>query len=359
MIKKIIKRFYANPEPKRYSVPEVQRLQKPITRFSSEFPALAIHATANKPMISFIIIIYKMPEQAKKTLQSMSTNYQHGVHQQDYEVIVVENQSSDELGKEEVERFGKQFRYYHRKETDPSPVHAINFGVDQARADHVAIMIDGARMATPGLINYAAAALRLGPQVIICVPGYHLGRIPQQEAMLEGYDQTAEKLLLEAIDWPKDGYRLFDIACLSGTSGGGYYKPIGESNCLVMSKQVYQAVGGCNPHFNSHGGGMVNLDLYKRCCEHPDTLLVTLNGEGTFHQFHGGATTGNAGEQRETGVKEIHEQYLQLRGQRFSPPEKRALFFGPLHESALRFSIHSAEKVISVNQLKSHWAEHG
>ena len=36
-----------------------------------------------------------------------------------------------------------------------------------------------------------------------------------------GYDQQEEDRLLDSVDWTHDGYRLFDISVLAGSSAGG------------------------------------------------------------------------------------------------------------------------------------------
>lgn len=337
------------PTPK--SLPNAPR---PVTRFESAMPLLPSPSRPDNdsPAISIVLIVYKMPEQAKKTIYSLCSQYQRGVNDSDYEIIVVENNSSDVLGETAATSYGNNIRYFLRDETEPTPVHAINFGVEQARANTLSIMIDGARMVTPGLINYALVAMQLAPKVVISVPGYHLGEKLQQEAMLEGYDETLEHSLLESIEWPKDGYRLFDIACLSGTSAGGFFKPIGESNCLFLDKDTYDQIGGCDPRFNESGGGQVNLDLYKRACELPDTVLVVLPGEASFHQFHGGVTTGQKGSVRRQAMEAHFAQYAAIRGEPYSPPEKRAIYLGSVPDSALRFIRHGANRVITINNLQ-------
>ena len=46
------------------------------------------------------------------------------------------------------------------------------------------------------------------------------------------------------------------------------------------------------------GGGLVNLDFYTRASLRSDVELVQILGEGTFHQFHGGAMTGKKTQER-------------------------------------------------------------
>ena len=323
---------------------------QPIKWFDAAIPSIqrdsVDYLTGTSPRVSVVVMVYKMPEQARKTLYSLSAAYQKDVTENDYEVIVMENPSSRMLGKQDAEKWGSNFRYFEYPETLPTPVNAMNFGAAQARGRMIAVMIDGARMVSPGIINYIMAAERLHSNAIVAVPGYHLGQKVQQEAMLEGYDEAFEQSLLEKIQWPQDGYRLFEICCLSGTSAGGYLKPLGESNVLAIPKPIWDKLGGYDPGFTETGGGQCNLDLHKRAVELPETVLVTLIGEGSFHQFHGGITTGTKGEERLKAMQDHFNQYAELRGQAYTPPLNRSIFLGTLPDCALRFVRHSASVVM-------------
>lgn len=297
------------------------------------------------PRLSVILIVYKMPRQAMNTLVSLTAGYQRGVTAEDYEVIVLENASSQMLCADEVHALAPNFRYFARQEKEPTPVHAVSYGASVARANMIAVMIDGARMLTPGAVAMAIAAQRLSQHVVVAVPGYHLGEKLQQEAMLQGYDEQAEKALLGSIAWPGDGYRLFDISCLSGTSIGGYFRPMGESNFICVSREVWQRVGGFDPLFDQTGGGQVNLDFYKRVCELPETILIVLAGEGSFHQFHGGITTGQQGDVRRQIMTDHFAQYAAIRGGAYRPPEKRAILFGAFPDNTMKTAEFAARNV--------------
>ena len=52
--------------------------------------------------------------------------------------------------------------------------------------------------------------------------------------------------------------------------------------------------------FSMPGGGFVNLDFFERMVLTPGVTLVTMLGEGSFHQVHGGTTT-NVTEPRRAG----------------------------------------------------------
>ena len=335
-------------KPKKPSIPNSPR---PVHFFDEKMPTISPRESfptlpTDRPLLSIIGMVYKMSAQAKKTLLSLSTQYQRGVSEGAYEVIVVENESSDNLTKEDVLQFGSNFRYFRRQETRPSPVFSVNFAASQAKGEMIGVMIDGARMVTPGAVSWIIAARRLSPNAIVAIPGYHLGAKVQQEAAKSGYNAETEQALLDSINWPQEGYNLFNIAVLSGTSANGVFKPIGESNLLCLPRAIWDELGGCDERFDETGGGQVNLDLYKRACELPQTLLVTLLGEGTFHQFHGGITTGGTKDDERYEVMRAHfAQYTAIRGESYQPPLKRSIYLGAVPESAQKF-IYSGSQLI-------------
>ena len=288
------------------------------------------------PRLSLVVVVYKMPDQAEKTLYSLSPAYQRWVEEGEYEVIVVENISDRMLGAARATQHAGNVRYFAREETQRSPVGAVNFGAARARAGHVTIMIDGARMVTPGVVRNTLDVIRIAPEAVVAVPSYHLGDKLQQIAVNEGYDETTEAQMLASINWPEDGYRLFDIGCFSGSCKNGVLLPNFESNALTLSVGKWKALGGMDPRFNDNGGGMVNLDLYKRALELPGTPFYVLPGEGSFHQHHGGVTTGTTKDVRDKTMAEIRDQGLKIRGAP-TPPQARPIFYGQIRPPAYRF----------------------
>jgi hypothetical protein len=290
------------------------------------------------PVLSIVVVVYAMPDQAKRTLYTLSPAYQRNVDAGDYEVVVVENESPRLLGAFEAERTGPNVRYFLCQQDSSTPVLATNFGVSKARGRLLGIMVDGARLLSPGVVELALMAHRAVPNALVSVPGYHLGTELQQRAVKSGYDESAERLLLSSIAWPEDGYRLFDVACFSGSCAAGFLLPYAESNCLCLTKDSFDRLKGLDERFVSRGGGYVNLDLYLRATELPDVTLFVTPGEGTFHQFHGGITTGGVGsEQRERLMIDIHDEYKAIRGHAFALPRREALLLGRVPPSARRF----------------------
>jgi glycosyltransferase involved in cell wall biosynthesis len=306
---------------------------------------------AARPLISFVVVVYRMPRQAENTLLSLCSGYQDGAHLSEYEVIVVENESSHNLSPELVASLPANYHYHLRENPESSPVQAINYGAAQAKGQNICIMIDGARMLTPGVIRNLLLGHRLFDNTVVAVPGYHLGRELQQEAVDSGYSVKQELELIAASRWPVDGYSLFDIACFSGSSAPGFYLPNSESNCLSLPRDIWAGLGGMDERFDMRGGGLVNLDLYKRACEYPGVRHVIIPGEGTFHQFHGGVTTGGeAREARDAYIEASKAQYRELRGSEFESPNSVPVYLGEMPPQVQKFLHYSSARVLNHRQ---------
>lgn len=300
-----------------------------------------------RPVLSIVVIVYDMPRQAANTVRSLLADYQHGVDSADYELLIVENPSANLLAEDFVASLPDYCHYFLRRDPQASLAAAIDFGVDRARGERVCIMVDGARMVTPGVVRNLLLAHRALPGSVVAVPGYHLGRELQQTAVDSGYDEVVEQHLLASIGWPAQGYRLFDIACFSGSCRGGLFLPASESNCISVDRRTWQGLGGYDQRFDLPGGGLINLDFYKRACEYPGTTLVVLPGEGSFHQFHGGITTGGrARDERQAYIARSQAQYQALRGEPFSSPRVAACYLGELPPQAQKFVHLSAHKAL-------------
>lgn len=293
-----------------------------------------------QPTLSVVVVVYDMAREAPRTLHSLSPAYQQGIAEDAYEVIVVDNGSPQPLGQQAVEAFGGQCFYHYVQPGNPSPATAVNVGLARARGRFVGVMVDGARMTTPGLLHHVELATRLHPRPIIAVPGWHLGPKLQSQSTLEGYDQEEEDRLLDSIAWPEDGYRLFDVSTLAASNRQGWFRPLAESNALFLSREMAQQLGGFDEAFRLPGGGLCNLDFFARACELDDAKLMLLLGEGTFHQVHGGLTTADGRDPWPT----LHEEYQDLRQKPFQIPQLPTLYLGHLPTSCLRFIEWSARQ---------------
>jgi len=275
-----------------------------------------------------------MEREAVRTLHSLSHHYQRGVDDLDYEVIAVDNGSDLPLDAEMVAMHGPYFRSYRIEKAHASPARAINFGVAQARGEFVAIMIDGAHILTPGVLKYFTLATRCYSHPIVAVRGWFVGRGQQGVTLDSSYDQTVEDRLFAKINWPENGYRLFEVGELIGMRRRNWFSAIKESNCLFVRRAIFDSIGGANEAFDLPGGGFLNLDLLKECTKAPDANLVSIIGEGSFHQFHGGTTTNGDISQRKDMLATYRAQYEEIRGEPFSLPSLPVEYVGRMNQFA-------------------------
>ena len=296
--------------------------------------------------LSIVIVVHRMSRQARNTIRSFTPPYQLHVDAHEYEVIVVENESEDLLGEQAATEIADNVRYFLRPNEGHSPVPALQAGLAAARGRLLCVVVDGARMVTPRVVHYALAAFRVTPHAVVCVPGYHLGEAEQHSN--PGHDEEVERRLLEHIDWTTDGYRLFEVSTFfQGRHQQGYLRPLMESNCVFFRRDAYQQIGGVDTRFDMPGGGMVNLDLYKRLVERREAELFVTPGEGTFHQYHGGVTT-KADDKREELLASFRAQYAEIRGTHYTFPEKTPRLIGAVPGwamPALEFSSSYALRV--------------
>jgi hypothetical protein len=295
----------------------------------------------HKPLVSVIIVFYNMSREAPRTLFSLSVSYQQHVNPADYEVIALDCTSVLPLTNEQMHEYGTNFRLI-KTDSSPSPASAINTAARQARGRYLTICIDGARLWSPGIMTETLSVLESNPDTVIATPSFHIGHETQNVAMTKGYNQETEDIILEKSGWETDGYQLFSIACPDGSSANGWFLPLHESNCLTVSKNLFEKAGGFDERFSSPGGGLANLDFFKKICEEKGEIYI-LAGEGTFHQFHGGVTTNIPPEQHPWEI--FHREYVALTGREYSPPEYRAVFRGTIRRESAWMLQYSYDKV--------------
>ena len=288
--------------------------------------------------LSVVVVMYDMAREAERTLLSLSRSYQIGIDDLDYEVLVIENGTDPEraLSAERVARFGPEFRYLSLGEdADPSPAGALNRGVEASRGRRLALMVDGAHVLTPGVLKHAMVGLDAYAPAVVAVQPWYVGPGQQGEAIRDGYDQSREDELFQNVNWPSDGYRLFEVGHFQGDRD--WLDGLWESNCLIVPRSLLEQVGGFDEGFDTPGGGYTNLDIYERLGATPGVRIVSLLGEGSFHQVHGGTTTNVADpDERRARVFSYGTRYSELRGRAFTGPEKRIHYVGSFHGDSAR-----------------------
>lgn len=291
------------------------------------------------PDLSVVVVAYEMARELPRTLFSLSPAYQRDIDPERYEVVVVDNGSAAPLEVPGSDEIGVSVTHLRLPgdSRSRSPAPAANAGIAAARGRLVGLIVDGARIASPGLLRHALLADRLADEPIIATLAWHLGPSRHGDAAASGYDQASEDALLTSIDWERDGYELFRASTLANSSGRGWFGSLGESSALFLHDSTWSSLGGLDERFELPGGGLVNHDLYRRACAIDGATLIMLLGEGTFHQIHSGAATSGR-----LTIEEMRAEYERLRGVRHARPENRPVYVGTFPESALDHVMASA-----------------
>lgn len=289
------------------------------------------------PKLSIIVNFYNMQREAERTLYTLSSNYQTDVDASDWEVIAIDNGSSKPLNPEIVSKFGPNFFYHFHPTESMSPAAAVNYGVGVARGEFISVIVDGARMLTPGVLSNAFKALELFANPFVCALAWHLGPKAQKFSMLEGYDQHAEDKLLETINWRDDGYKLFEISTIAPASGRGFLGGLPpECSWFAMQKSAYINLGGMDERFKNPGGGRLNFDFLERVVGASSFNFAILLGEGSFHQFHGGAVTNQPPGMRPS--KANLAEYRDIHGRDYKQfAQPKVYYLGNMPRAAMRF----------------------
>ena len=282
--------------------------------------------STRKVTLSVIVNFYNMHREAERTLTSLSRSYQNDADDFEYEVLCIDNGSNPPLDPQWIERFGPQFRLIRPSRQLASPCAAINEAALQAQGDYLAIMIDGAHLLTPGVFQQARQAWREHADAVVAIRHWFIGG-DQRWLAVAGYTQQMEDRLFERIQWPNNGYELFRISAPIGENPEPWLDDLSESNCLMLPTALYDRIGGIDEAFDQAGGGFANLDLWRRASDAASGPLVSLVGEASFHQFHGGTTTNVEDAEKDIRVRAYANAYRVLRGEDYVSVHRSRLVF--------------------------------
>jgi glycosyltransferase involved in cell wall biosynthesis len=282
--------------------------------------------------LSIVVCAYNMARELPRTVHTLCSAYQRDISESDYEILIVDNGSDEPVDQAALKRIAGNLRVVRSEQSGYSPATALNAAVRASDGDQLGIFIDGARMLSPAMLSLAREITSIDRKRVIGTLGFHLGPDVQMKSVANGYNQAIEDELLSSIPWQTDGYSLFDVSVLAGSSGEGWFGCLAESNGVFLPRDLWENLGGFDERFHSPGGGLVNLDFWERAVRLSDNQPWTILGEGTFHQVHGGAATNGTEEARAA----MFAEYTKLHGRPFSPPDYTSRLFGSLSRDLAR-----------------------
>ncbi len=245
-------------------------------------------------MLDIFICIYNMKVEINNTIFTCLPPFQKEVDVETYRIFVVDNGSTDGTDGKEIENMGSNIKYLRYPHPTPSPAKALNWAIENwGENENVMVCIDGARMFSPHLISKANFLLNRFPSAFVYTIGYHLGDETHMSLSNKGYTTEQGRKFLLSLDWKNDPGQLQSNSVFAGSSHGGYFEPVSESNAFSTSRLNFERIGGFREEFVSPGGGSSNREIFQRYVldEHTDNFCLLK--EGTYHQYHGGIATSN------------------------------------------------------------------
>ena len=244
-------------------------------------------------MLDIVVCAYNMRIELLNTIHSMLPPYQEGVSIDQYNIVIIDNGSTDGTSASDFESISPNIRFLNYIERSRSPAPAINWVIENhTSAEYLSICIDGARIFSPNLLRKTFEVIELIPNSFIYTLGYHIGEKTHMILSEEGYSISEAREFLSSLDWRRNANLLRQSSVLAGSSRGGYFSDVTESNAFCLRRSDVLRIGAYNEGFISPGGGLCNLEIFARLVRDAETVNVCLLEEGTYHQFHGGAATG-------------------------------------------------------------------
>jgi hypothetical protein len=313
-----------------------------LSRFGSALRAVRVGAppALARRRLSVIICIHNMPREAPRTILSAGWPYQKDVTSADYEVIVVDNGSERRLSPNDLRAVPAGVRIVDMPNPRPSPVFALNWAArNLATGDILLFAIDGARIFSDRLYAATLAAHALVGDAFVYTLGWHIGPKVQMQSVAEGYDEAEEDRLIAQCGWPHRSAGLYEISVFAGSSQAGFFGRITESNAFSVPRSLFERVGGFDERFTSPGGGLANLEIFRRYVCRDGARNVCLLSEGSFHQTHGGVATSG-----KIKFDAFNAEHRGIFGRDYWFPVYNALYYGQIRPEAVQFLRSSLDK---------------
>jgi hypothetical protein len=258
--------------------------------------------------LGIIVITYQMEREWPRTLYTLQPPYQ--------------------------QPSGMTTRIYQVESEEPTPGPIVNAVAAKIEEEYIAVMIDGARMVTPGILQWTRRALEMEPDPFVYTVGMHLGQSVQTIGMkYEGYNQDKEDAMLAESEWSSKGYVLWQLSCLAGSSTQGFWGGETEANYFACRRESFLEAGGYDERFQSPGGGFSNLELFSRLTGAMQPVMLL--GEMNTHQFHGGVSS-NSEVPTRWAYDQEHESIF---GKPFASYWRRPLYLGHIPPESERWIL--------------------
>ena len=234
--------------------------------------------------ISVLIFCCDIREQVINTLESLKHEYQN-FDPNLYEVLILENPSENNLSQKEILNLPDNF-FYNLNTYKKSSTESLNKLSEQAKGDYLLIIPDGAEILSKRVLNYCYQATKISSKCIVAFHSYNLGF--SRHFMSKREEDHSKKIEKEFLNetLPNNPDNLLNNASWSSSSSSGSFYQMAESNCLLLTKQLWNKIDGFDQRLDSIEEGFANLDLYNRVLENKDHNLFFVLGEGTFNQLN-------------------------------------------------------------------------
>ena len=205
------------------------------------------------------------------------------------------------------------------------------------RGEAIALMIDGAHVLTPGVLRYGMLGLRTYEPAIVATQQWYVGPGQQPDAMHAGYDQRLRGPAVRARSSGRStatgcSRSATSSATATGSTGCGRATasscPARCSSRSAASTRASRCRAAATPTSTSTSGS----------ARRPDVTVVTILGEGSFHQVHGGTTTNQARPRRArpSVLSSYREHFARARGRGLRGPRKPIHYVGSMPGAARR-----------------------
>ncbi len=294
--------------------------------------------------ISVLLFCYDIREEVINTLESLRNEYQN-FDPSLYEVLILENPSENNLSAKEIYNLPDNF-FYNLNTHKKSFTESLNHLSSKANGDYLLIIPDGANILSKRVLNYCYQAIKISSKCIVAFHSYNLGFAENGISKKDIHDsKKIEKAFLNEM-FPKFPDSLLNNASWADSSSSGSFSQMAESNCLLLTKQLWNKIDGFDQRLDSIEEGIANLDLYNRALENKDHKLFFVLGEGTIHQL-------NSKKSANSFVKNFEKcksEYFKITKKNLNLSERKDYdFLGRVHPSSLKLLKQSLISTISNN----------